>query len=67
MKVVMDEQARELAYKDRIPLDTIGIYTDTDGFSYYWVHAMVNAQLIFDFNQCKNKEHGLKKAKSQLK
>lgn len=67
MNVILDKQARELADKDRIPLDTIGVYTDTDGISYYWVHAMINRKLVFDFDQCENIESGLQKAKSQLK
>lgn len=67
MNVILDEQAKKLAYKDRLPQDTIGVYTDTDGTSYYWVHAMIGSKLIFDFDQCESKEAGLKKAKKQLK
>lgn len=67
MNVILDRQAKELADKDRIPLDTIGAYTDTDGISYYWVHAMVNKKLVFDFNQCEDVKSGIHTAKSQLK
>lgn len=67
MQIILDEQAKRLADKDRIPLDTIGVYTDSCGTSYYWVHAFIDQKLIFDFNECENKEKGIQKAKSQLK
>lgn len=67
MNVILDQQAKALAEKDRIPLDTIGAYTDVDGISYYWVHAIINQKLVFDFDQCESVENGLQKAKSQLK
>ena len=67
MNVILDDQAKDLADKDRIPLDTIGVYTDTDGTSYYWIHAYINDRVVFDFDQCESIESGLRKAKSQLK
>jgi hypothetical protein len=63
MNIILDAQAKQLADKDRIPLDTIGVYTDTCGTSYYWVHAMINQKLVFDFDQCHSIESGLQKAK----
>lgn len=67
MKVFLDEQAKRLADKDRIPLDTIGVYTDTCGTSYYWVHAIVKGRLLFEFDECQDTRSGLEKAKNQLK
>jgi hypothetical protein len=65
MNIILDSQAKRLADKDRIPLDTIGAYTDTCGTSYYWIHTMINQKLVFDFDQCNSVEEGLKKAKQQ--
>lgn len=67
MTIILDDQAKRLADKDRIPLDTIGVYTDTCGTSYYWVHAVVNRQLLFEFDECDSIESGLQKAKRQLR
>lgn len=66
-KIILDKQAKSLADKDRIPLDTIGAYTDTCGTSYYWIHAEINQKLVFAFEECDSTHSGLEKAKMHLK